>query len=188
MKKNGFTLIEVLISGLILAIIGVILADILARTFKSNDQVQRLSVVKDNGQVTMNIIDSTIRASSDVYCTSNGQTSTSIVVQIGKGPGAKYSRIWFVNEVGTTINGKAYIKDYPSIPTFPSDCTNDSGQKLLNNPDTIKGVSITNGQFSYTVSGSNQKIVRIKFDAKPGVGSAPQAIDTVPFETTVQLR
>ena len=64
--QNGFTLVESVIAISIIGVIGIIMADILGRTFDNSEKTNLVSNVQQNGQAALSAIDDVIRNSQFV--------------------------------------------------------------------------------------------------------------------------
>src|SRR5687767_3480485 len=98
MKKNrGFTLVELLVVIGVLSIFGVLILNIFTRTLRGSNKSQILSVMKQNGQLSLEIIDKTVRGSDRVICTTS---NTLVVVKNGS-----YTRFRFLrpNNADSTL-------------------------------------------------------------------------------------
>jgi len=205
MKRNGFTLVEVLVAIALLSIFGVLIVTIFTRTLRGGNKTQIITAIKQNGQSVLEIMDKTIRNADNVVCLSN-DSKTLVVVKDGL-----YTRYRFTDprpSSNPTVNG--FIEqDNPVKGTDPStgreyadpafvnkvcfanDPMDQSTLTLLTNTQAQSGVSVENGSFTKDPSAGYKDQVTIKFDLKPGV-QAPQAvagqIDSVHFQTTIQLR
>lgn len=200
MKKNGFTLIEALVTLTIIGVIGFMLVDIISRGFRNTNKTQVLGVIKQNGQSALNIMDQTIRSSEGIICTSS--TPSRIVVL--KRP--KFVRFTFNPETtgNSAING--YITqetlDFsyppPNETDYPSFCNNSNnnsktwgGKTDLTDTNKTTGVSLKSGSFTWTKNLGAKDTVSINFRLGPGLSAGPAYFETaneVDFKTTVQLR
>ena len=74
-NKNGFTLIELLVAVAIISGLGVVLAQSLFSTTRSNTKAQRFSDVKQNGEYALGVMERMIRNGRSVsasVCTGDG--------------------------------------------------------------------------------------------------------------------
>lgn len=211
-KKNGFTLIEVLLASIIIGVVGFILSDILSRSFKSNDKVQLTSTIKQNGQNALNIISETIRNSDEIVCpssTSTPATNKIIVfkknIQTSTGTSPIYTRFRIcpkddISCPPTTDNG-FIARDFP-IPSDPNDSTilanlcsstnQPSALRLVDDNDNT-GVSVVDGKFEYLSFDPTHKSLLVELKIGPTVqsrGGYENQIDGgfILFQTTVQKR
>lgn len=67
-QSSGFTLVEILVTMAIVAIVGTILVVIFTNTLKGNNKAQLLAVIKQNGQAVLENMDKTIRDADNVVC------------------------------------------------------------------------------------------------------------------------
>lgn len=66
--KSGFTLIEILVTMAVLAVIGTILVVIFTNTLKGSNKSQVLAVIKQNGQAILEEMDKTVRDADNIIC------------------------------------------------------------------------------------------------------------------------
>lgn len=197
MIKKGFTLVELLVVIAILAIAGAFILTIFTSSLRGSNKSQIVSTIKQNGQSVLDSMDKTIRNSDNIVCVSNLQT-TLVIVKDGV-----FTRYRFVV---ATIGANGFIQqDAPIQPAPPASgadiklfidgiCADTDPMMAPNvltdtNPQT--GVSAKNGFFTRSKQAGSRDSVTIRFDLSPGI-AAPQIvagqIDTVTFQTTIQLR
>ncbi len=68
MKKNGLTLVEVLVVMAVLSITGIFILNIFSQSLKGSNKTQILGVIKQNGQAVLDTMDNTIRNADNVVC------------------------------------------------------------------------------------------------------------------------
>ena len=195
---RGFSLIEALVVVGIIAIVGIIMTDILSRTIKSGNKTGLISAIKQNGERSLSVMDQTTRFSDQVVCvgTLTANNDTLVVVKNGS-----YTRFRFFYPTGST-NG--YIEQ----DTFNLNDGSQAGLALctqsissaqintatiyLTDRDTVNGVSLQNGSFSWTHNPGYKDLVNITFNLLPGVGLGPGSDKEVggstSFSTTIELR
>lgn len=198
MKKNGFTLIEILVAMAIVAIIGVIFVTIFANTLRGSNKSQVLAVIKQNGQAILENISKSIRGADSIVCKSNSGDVLTIIKN------GSYTRFRFVPPA---VGSNGIIqRDNPVQPsTAPEDniqlflstiCTDpmgtDSSQvDTLTDTNTQSGVSVTTGLFERSRQSGFKDSITVSFTLGPGV-NVPAAIagqiDPIPFQTTIGLR
>lgn len=191
----GFTLIETLVSIAIVGVIGYILVDLVTRSIQGNNKTRLLSVVKQNGQTALNILDTTIRNADNVVCPSSGSS----VVMTVRDKQSKYIRIAFVPPSPSYQNG--FIKQEELVAPanqsqIPSLCSlgSVSSVKILTDTDRTTGVSVDQGQFTISSPTTAKESVVIRFKVKPGVNLGANFTEQLgdsagmSFQTTVQLR
>lgn len=191
-SKAGFTLVEVLITLFILGVVGVILADLLARSFKSNNDIQLTSKLKQSGQIALNNMDQTIRNSDSLVCVGNYSNPPVVNKVIVVKKDSLFTR--FIMVVPTTLANGFITKDSPTV-VDPSDanllnqiCNPPAPVGfLLTNNDPQSGVSLTEG--SFILQGSNAVTIQFKLGPAVNYGFTNNgASSIVDFQTTVQLR
>jgi len=202
MKRNGFTLVEIIVVLAITAILGLVLTQIFYSTLRGGSKAQVLSVVKQNGQAAVEAIDKTIRSADKVVnlcpspfgihasavqtgldCTTN---CSGIVITKNK----VYTRFLYIPaDFSDTNNGYIAMDNL----TSPSEClssTFGTNLSVLTDKDSKTGVSIESGIFSLSRLAGTEDVVTISFSVKPGssIQSAYPDISGTPFKTTVKLR
>src|SRR5579884_4155589 len=95
-RQSGFSLIETMVVIGVLAIIGVIMADILKRTITTDTKTELTGAIKNNGDKALNTMDNTIQFAERVVCVDKFDASalnndTIVVVKNGT-----YTRFRFV--------------------------------------------------------------------------------------------
>lgn len=178
---KGFTIIEMLVVIALMAIAGTIITGIFISSLKGSEKAKYLAVIKQNGQVVLDVIDKTIRNADNVVCS---DLKTIVIAKDGK-----YARFRFVEKTSTQ-NG-SIIKDEPSSFTNTLCLDLMPGAIFLTDTDTKKGVSI---DFSNSLFESNKGVgyktfVTINFVLTPPI-EAPLniQIDNVVFKTAIELR
>ncbi len=178
-SRSGFTLVEIMVVMAIVAIVGIILVMIFANTLRGSSKAQILSVIKQNGQAVLGIMDNTIRNADNVVCPSTSG-DTLVVVKNGI-----YTRFRFINN--------SIEKDSPSDFTASTCLITDPAVSLviLTDTDPKTGVSVQSGSFSRSRQAGSKDTITVSFDLNKGV-QAPEVvggqIDPVKFQTTIQLR
>lgn len=201
MKKNGFTLVEVLVTIMIIGVIGYMLSDILVRSLNNGRKSEVIGNVKQNAQNTLSKMSMVMRGADIVTCNSG-----TIIALLNKD--GSYTRFRFYPPPSASLNG-SITQDFPgtaiSIPpaasvrlcdgtTYPPE-----GEISLTDSDPIRGVSVVNGQFSLVQTPGSKDSVTIHLEVCTGAqvqtcvgpqgGSYQnQLLYAVPFDTTVQLR
>jgi len=202
MKRNGFTLVEIIVVLAIMAILGLVLTQIFYSTLRGGSKAQVLSVVKQNGQSAVEAMDKTIRSADKVVnlcpspfgahgasvetgldCTTN---CGAIVILKNK----VYTRFLYVPADSSDTNNGYIVMD---TLTSPPECLNStfgSNLSVLTDKDSKTGVSIESGIFSLNRLAGTEDVVTISFSVKPGSGiqSAYPDIVGTPFKTAVKLR
>ena len=184
---NGFTLIEALVSLVIIGVVGFILADLMTRSFQGSSKTALLGTVKQNGQTAMNILDSKIRNADLVLCSTNQ-------VLVIQDTNSNLNRFYF----GSPPTPTSLSQDSPTKNADPQyDPTQycnlalgpaTSAQSLT---DT-SAVSIIGGKFDRNNQRGFKDSITISFKVVPanaGIGFSDQlGGDGVLFQTTINLR
>lgn len=71
-KKNGFTLIEILVVLGLLSIVAAIGSNMFFTTFRSSTKTKVLTIVKQNGDYALSVMERTIRGAQEVIENSDG--------------------------------------------------------------------------------------------------------------------
>lgn len=205
MRNRGFTLVEMLIVIGILTIFGVLILTIFTRTLKGSNKSQILGLIKQNGQLVLEVLDKTTRGADKVLCPKDSTPSKTLVVV----KNGSYTRFRFIDpntnnpSLGTcnSING-CLIEDFPVQPSSGSEtdlkvfldnlCTNPPvSSQVLTDTNTQKGVSIQSGTFTKNPSAGFRDVISVSFQIAPGLGAPPAVtgqVDAATFQTTIQLR
>ena len=176
-KRNGFTMVEILAVISILAVVGIILTEIFIRTLRGSAKAQVLASIKQNGQAVMDNMDKTIRGTDNVVTACTIPLNGIIVFK-----GGTYTRFLFILP---TSSQNGYI-------AVDSDST--CGGIYNNSPsisdkNTKSGVSITSGSFTLVRNPGFGDVVAISFQAEPALEiSSQNLVDPVLFKTTIELR
>lgn len=200
-KSGGFTIIEALIGITIVALIGAIIVDVLSRSFTSTNKSQLISIIKQNGQSTINLMDQTFREAQNVVCVGslpgNDPNTTLTIVK-----GGEFYRFTFAKETAS-LNGKVVfdklnVTDLNTQAAFY--CTNTvvasrfsiASTQDLTDANTTSGVSLKSGsRFDWTQSAGSRDYVSVTFGLGPPIGAGQNyssQFGTVEFKTTAQLR
>lgn len=193
MKKNGFSLLEVVLSIGIIALIGVFASTLLTRTYKSTASSDLSSRLKQNGENASHRISESLRMADAVVCYGgdNLNQDNRIVFLTSEG---KYDQYRFVQPVivGSQVTQNGYIAKQENLPPSQLDtfCTQDptpAQEIIMTDNNLSNGVSVANGEFVKLSGGEGRDTVTIKFDISPAA-SLSTSFDTVNIQTTVQVR
>ncbi len=77
-NSKGFTLVEALVVITVIGFIGVILTDLLFRSFRSSNKTQIQGILQESGQSALNVMDQSIRFSR-IVCVEPGDGTGSII-------------------------------------------------------------------------------------------------------------
>lgn len=192
--KNGFSLVEVIVSITIISIVGVTLTTILNRTFQANDKSQLIGVIRQNGSLALNIMQEVIRTSEKVVCTKSDNTV--LVVQKRTG-----SLVRFSIKSDVSADNPAIIEDFPVIPptnpnTFADLCTTvtpTSDATYITNKDATYGVQAENLIFTLISGSDTNNGVKVSFTLKQAKNAPDNFSNQVgggfeTFQTTVYIR
>ncbi len=174
-KDHGFSLVEALVVAGVIAVLGLVLVQLLTRILKGGNKTQVISLIKQNGQVALNTIDTTVRQSDNVICPDKN-TSGNILVILKNG---SFTRIWFVT--GNASDG--YIAmDNPSVsdptqannpiipnPNFLCNLTTVAPTiiQTLTAPGSVSLLTSPAPQFIRSSSSGSTDLLNIQFDLGP---------------------
>lgn len=188
MKKNGFTLVEVIIAISVLGIIGYTLVSVLSRSFSAGNKSQAVSSLKQNGQNIVNTLESNIRDAQAIVCL-NPVNSDIITLQKKDGVFIRY----YVKS-GTSGNPNIILEDHPVLEdlSLSVDTRNFCNLSLvpekqtvaLSDADPNNGVSVQSLKFIINDNPGIKDSINISFNLKSWRDKA--TIES--FQTTVQLR
>ncbi len=179
MRKNGFTLLETLISAIIAATVGILIAQVFFTTTRANTKTELLKDLRQNGQYAMDVLERMMRnaQSVDSTCSDEGATLTSVQ---------------FTNPDGnaTTIECKT---DAQGITRIASTSATGVTDYLTNGNVTIGGTTCgdeANSLRFYCTSFADQPSkVTIEFSlAQAGSPTEEFEQGSVSFQTTVTAR
>lgn len=212
MKKGaGFTLMEILVSMAILAVIGMIILNAFSRSMRGGNKAQIILAIKQNGLTVLEQMDKTIRGADNVVCpliippNTSSSSNTSVIMKNGT-----YVRYRFIPQ---TLSENGLVQqDNPAKTINISSSQEETDQEFINricdsaslmdnddrdkaitltDTNTTTGVSIQGGSFSRSELAGFKDVVTINFDVTQGVGvsgGTTSDIDPVNFKTTIQLR
>lgn len=177
MKKNenlekGFTLVELLVSMIILITVGTIMVSILVSSLRTGNKSQAINDVRQNGNYAITQMSKTISYAKIFNGISTSTDGTNLV---------------------TACDGSTSYK-YIQITSFDNSVTSFScgDSAILSNgsPLTGSGVSLKANSCSFicTKTASGPPIIDIKFTLQEGVNSLIENQSFIPFETSVTLR
>ncbi len=172
-SKNGFTLLEILVSVGALAIMGVLLTQVFVTTTRTNIKNEITKDVKQNGDLAMEVMTRMIQNATDVTssCQDIGSSGPSLtIINLDSGSTTFECRSDSgLLRIASTSASTAYLTS-PSVKLTGADCP--------------AAFTVT-----CTLLPSGQKSVNISFSLSQG-GTSPVKIDQAnqKFETTVTLR
>jgi len=175
MKKNenlekGFTLVELLVSMIILITVGTIMVSILVSSLRTGNKSQAINEVRQNGNYAITQMSKTI-SYAKIF---NGLSTdgTNFVTTCDGSISYKYIQITsFDNSVTSFSCGDSAILS--------------NGSPLTNSDVSLKANSCS---FICTKTASGPPIIDIKFTLQEGVNSLIENQSFIPFETSVTLR
>jgi type II secretory pathway pseudopilin PulG len=211
MKKNAFTLVELLVVIGTFSVIGIILTTIFTRSLRGTNKSQAILAIKQNGQSVFDNLDKKIRSAENIVCPVNEVPDNTLVL-LSNGV---YSRYRFIparlentqsNEcvvdkslLASATNG-CLVEDFPqkgelSLTEFVNLICGASIPILSPTPitdtDPKTGVSFEDGKFIRSKAFGSKDIINIQVTLTPGISSAEyknNLIEPVLFETSIQLR
>ena len=175
MKKNenlekGFTLVELLVSMIILITVGTIMVSILVSSLRTGNKSQAINEVRQNGNYAITQMSKTISYAKIFNGLSNDGTN-------------------FL----TTCDGSTPYK-YIQVTSFDNSVTSFScgDSAILSNGSPLTGSDVSlkanSCSFICTKTASGPPIIDIKFTLQEGVNSLIENQSFIPFETSVTLR
>lgn len=189
-NSKGFSILEIILVIGIMAVIGLISSSLLTRTYRTNNESDTLSKLKQNGQVAVSAISDTIRMADAVVCYGvNGSRKDRIVIQDLAG---EYIMFRFVDQIPATgkITSNGYIAKYENITGELKDfCTQTptGPESDLTDRNIDTGVSISNGDFKKLSGEVSKDAVTIIFNVNPA-GNQSGSTAIVNIQSTVQIR
>lgn len=217
-NAHGFTLVEILVTMAIMAIVGTILVTTFTNTLRGSNKSQILAVIKQSGQAVLENMDKTIRGADNVVCPPLPSPSPSASPAIRASSqnlvvekSGTYTRFRFVDPTSTAngliqqdnpskqdVEGSSPLRketesEFVNRVCQSTDIMPQSGTTLttLTDINTETGVSLNNGLFTRNRQSGFKDSVTVYFTLDNGV-KAPSVIagqiDPVTFQTTVQLR
>jgi len=164
MKKNGFTLIEIMIVVGILGIIAVVGSGTFFSILRGSNKTKTLQMVKQNGDYAISVMERMIRNARVLINPTTNSTVSSITIKNPDGSTTIFS--CGGNPATIASNGASLLSNEVRV----NDCNN------------IFNVSV--GQ-----PGIKPPAVKINFSLSPAVSSSkPEEQAEVNFQTTVTLR
>lgn len=198
---KGFSLIEALITIMVVGVLGLALAGLISRAFQSDTKTELIGEVKQNGQIVLNEMDRVFKNSEAVICPTSGVSSSVIAVQT-KDQG-RFIRYFIVPE-SQTKNGYIARQQFDSLinPNTVDLCRFDQtytetspAPVVITNNLSSSAISVKSGSFAVDKSAGFKDTVTIIFSlgAKIKSGSAFENLvggpsNSVEFKTSVQLR
>lgn len=202
--RNGFSLVEVMVTITILTLLGVAVTTIITRSFQGNTKTELIGNVKNHGQAALAVIERDIRQADTVVCPSAGTSNVLTILTKTEG---KYIRFSMVPESGS-VNG-GISKEELTFQVLPNPSSNlcvmatyplnfQGTQTALTDSTSAAAVSlkdISGNGFEVVKSPGFKDTVKVKFDIGPKVGSGVRFEENIgasnnsfSFLTTVQTR
>ena len=198
-NTKGFSLIEVMITIAVIAVVGGLSLAIFTQTLSTSRQSGSLSDLKQNGERAANIIAEVVRNAEAIICygPADGMTKNIVVVRTAAG---KYTRFRFAPPsppTGTpTQNG--YIARLDNLTTAQLSGPNalsefcslgNNGETIITNNNSQSGVSISDGQFIRISGNLSKDTISVSFNVNPSLTSGgTMGSNSQHIETTVQVR
>lgn len=204
---KGFTLVEILVTMAIVAIVGTILVTTFTNTLRGSNKAQILASIKQNGQAVLDNMDKTIRDADNVVCPVDATPGNTLVV-VKNGTYTRYRLIDPSPSSAPTVNGliqqdnpakqdvagSSPLRKETELEFVNRVCTVTDPMAqvvILTDTNDQSGVSVTSGLFTRNPQPGYKDSVSVSFTLGPGV-NAPAVIagqiDAVEFKTTVGLR
>jgi prepilin-type N-terminal cleavage/methylation domain-containing protein len=195
---DGFTLIETLVAVVVIGVMGLIMSEIIIKSFQSNAKTALIGTIKNNGQVVLNTLDNAIRTSDGVICVKPTLTASyndTIIIQ----KSGLYTRFQFFQpSISPPANG--YVRQDSSSSVDATTCALGGSPPSisLTSRDVNSGVSITYptvnpiGPFTKYPTANFKDTINIDFFVGPPVNSPlsfeNQVGSKIEFKTTVEVR
>src|SRR5687768_12900301 len=80
-NQLGFTLVEMLVTIAILALMGAVMTEVFVRTLRANNKAQVLSIMKQNGQTALETMDKIVRNATAIHCPNSSSQASILVVE-----------------------------------------------------------------------------------------------------------
>lgn len=216
-QNLGFTLIETLVSIVIITILGIVVASLLSQTFQANNKTQLLGQIKQNGQSALNYIDQVIRTADSVVCVGDStidilsnpnpddQVSYGNTIVTKKSKDALtdiYTRIRILTDTQSPPSGSILI-DNQAPPNLNAPYTLCGSANSMLNPISLVDTNSTglvvkdysSGQFfALNKHPASNDTVQISFYLSPNSAGSSTFENTIGdtnkqfFQTTVSLR
>jgi prepilin-type N-terminal cleavage/methylation domain-containing protein len=205
MTKNnsGLSLIEVMVSVVILSVIGVVMSTIITRTFSGNSKTELIGNIKYQGQSVLSVMEKNIRESDTVVCPASGTSNSITLLTRTEG---KYIRYTFSPE-SVNVNGTIYseVLVFTNSPTvvhqlcdllyYPLNFQNTRQALIDSTSNTAVSLKPISGLgFTVVKSPGYKDTVKIQFDLGPPINSGDKIEDSlggnnaINFQTTLQIR
>ncbi len=149
-RREGFTLVELIVVITIMGILGVVFSDILIQSLRTQNKVKVLSQVKQNGQTVLNNIIYEVQRSDQIICTGHfTDTSKTAITGSTKGSSVNegvlvllrqdtYTRFKFTPPYQTTGDSSGqHFNGFMEEETLPA--------QMLD--QTISGHNVNNAQY-----------------------------------------
>lgn len=173
--NSGFTLIEIIITTSIIAILGMVITQVLSTTTRTNTKVGIMSDVKQNGDYALLMMERLIRSARQVTssCSEAGSTLDSVVLENTDG--------------NTTTLTCAYDGSASRVASVSGIVTS----YLTGTNVTLGGSSCSGSSLSFTCQGIQGGSQTISIAFSLSQGNASQFISeqsTIPFQSTIMVR
>ena len=172
--KKGFTLIEMLVSAGIMALLSVVITQIFVATTRNSTKTEVLTDLRQNGTFALGIMERMIRSAKNISSTCDGSADTAITI---------------TNQDNLETTFSCTMDVDLSIPRIAS-VSSEFGTEYLTSKNYVLGTDCTSIIPPFTcTSGTNYPSVAISFQLQQKSDSASQyekASET--FETRVTLR
>lgn len=172
--KRGFSLLELLVSISIIAVLGTVISQVLFTTLRTNTKTEILKEVKQNGDIALETIQRLIQGARSVSstCSDTGTTATSLAIVDRNGETITFSCVLdgtATRIASTSASGTEYLTN-----------------KTVTLGETCVGTSL---QFVCTGGGSAPPSIQISFQlTQTGTPGAQYEQGQIQFQSSVSLR
>lgn len=167
MKKNGFTLIEMIVVVGLLSTIGLVASTVFFSTLKGGTKAEILKEVKQNGDFAISTMERVIRSALEVTSTCEGSDLTSIEIFNPDHQSTIFDCLWEDDVAKIASNGAALTSETVTLGNSCPGSLSFNCQRSTNAPEVIK--------ISFTLS-------------QKGSPTRSEEKASVTFQTAVSLR
>lgn len=186
-NSKGYTLVEALVALGIFAVVGVVMVELILRTFQSSNKLQIISIIRQNGQNVLYSMEEAIRNSESVVCVGSLIPGTNNVLVVAEDD--SYTR--FIFKDGYVSRDTPSYPDDDNLQSLCDDVSVLNKQHILTDTDEKNGVNVTGGKFSIVQVNGSKGVVAVEFLMGPASKATSGFEFQVPpekFQTTISLR